>query len=143
MVTVAFYNNFLYDLALGRFNLDADTFKVMLVNGYTYNATHTSKSQITGELLTENGYTAGGETIPNPTITETSGVVKWDGDDVTWTATGGDIGPATGAVIYNDTVTSPEADRLVCYIDFGDEESAGASTQFKIVFNSNGIATIG
>lgn len=145
-VTVSFFNNFIEDIGKKRMDLSADTYKIVLVNGYTFNAAHHSKSQTSGELSTANGYTAGGGTLANITWGWDEGLTatKWDADDFTWDVdVTGDIGPATGAFIYNDTITSPTADRLVCYIDFGGEESAGAGTQFKIVFNADGILTIG
>lgn len=141
-VTVNFYNNFIEDLGLQRMNLSSDTFKAMLVNGYVFNAAHTSKSQITGELSTANGYTAGGLALLTSWVFS-SGVTKFDADDASWTAAGGAIGPATGIVIYDDTVTSPTADRLLCYVDFGLPETAGDGTQFRIIFDANGIFTIG
>lgn len=142
-VTVSFYNNFIEDVGRARINLGSDVFKIMLVNGYTYNATHAAKASITGELSTANGYTAAGATLSNVTWAYGSSVTKFDADDVTWSASGGSIGPATGAVIYSDTSTTPTADRLVCYIDFGTSETAGAGTDFKITFNASGIFTIG
>lgn len=142
-VTVNFFDNFIQDLGLQRMNLASDTFKIILVNGYVFNRAHHSKGSITGELSTGNGYVEGGATL-NKTWTVDSGLTKFDADDVSWTVTGGGtIGPCTGAIIYNDTITSPTSDRLMCYIDFGGSETTGPSTEFKIVFDVNGIFTIG
>lgn len=142
-VTVSFYDNFIQDIGLQRMNLATDTFKVILVNGYIFNSAHNSKASIGGELTTGSGYTAGGAAL-NQSWTVNAGITKFDADDVSWTVTpSGIIGPCTGAIIYNDTTTSPTADRLVCYIDFGGSESTGPSTEFKIVFDANGIFTIG
>lgn len=76
--TVSFYDNFLQDLAQARVNLASDTFKMMLVYGYTFNASlgFKSKTDITGELLTANGYTAGGQALANKTLTFTAGELK-------------------------------------------------------------------
>ena len=142
-VSVNFYNSFIEDIGLQRMNLSTDTFKVILVNGYVFNATHASKASISSELGTGNGYTSGGETL-DQTWSFSSGLTKFDANDVSWLVdVGGTIGPCTGAIIYNDTSTDPTDDRLVCYIDFGATETAGASTEFKIVFDTNGIFTIG
>ncbi len=141
-VTISFFNNFVEDLGLGRMNLSADSLKVMLVNAYSFNATHHSKSQITGELGTANGYTAGGQELDNVSWGFFVDKTKLDADDLTWSATAGAIGPATGAVIYDDTVTSPTADRLIAYIDFGGAQTAGIGTDFKITFNADGVLTI-
>lgn len=143
-VTVNFYDNFIQDIGLQRMNLATDTFKVMLVNGYVFNKGHNSKVNISGELGTADGYTAGGIALNQSWTVDGSSITKFDADDVSWTVTpSGTIGPCTGAVIYDDTVTSPTADRLMCYIDFGGAESTGPSTEFKIIFDSNGLFTIG
>lgn len=141
-VTISFYNNFIEDMGKKRVDLPNDTFKIMLVNGYTFSATHTKKADVSGEIANGNGYTSGGATLSGVTWSFSTPTHKFDASDVTWTATGGSLGPATGAVIYDDTITTPEADRLVCYIDFGTSEAAGDGTDFKITFNANGIFTI-
>lgn len=69
------------------------------------------------ELGSGNGYTAGGATLAGVAVTED------DVDDRTevvwsnrsWTAGGGPIGPASGAIIYDDSVAN---DPIVGYIDF-------------------------
>ena len=146
-VTVNFFDNFIQDIGLQRMNLATDSFKVILVNGYIFNRGHNSKASITGELSTGSGYTADGIPLSQAwTVDSSSGaaVTKFDSDDVSWTvSSGGIIGPCTGAIIYDDTTTTPTNDRLMCYIDFGGSESAGPSTEFKIVFDANGIFTIG
>lgn len=141
-VTISFFNNFVEDLGLARMNLASDSLKVMLVNGYTFNAAHASKSQVSGELGTANGYTAGGQELDNVSWGFLVDKTILDADDVTWSATGGSIGPVTGAVIYDDTVTSPTADRLIAYIDFGGSQTAGVGTDFKVTFNADGVFTI-
>jgi hypothetical protein len=56
-------------------------------------------------------------------------------DNVTQTATGGSIGPAYAALVYDSTSNKP-----LVYIDFGQAQSAGATTDFKIVWDAtNGI----
>ena len=142
-VTINYFNSFIQDLGLARMNLNSDTFKVILVNSYTFNASHASKSQITGELSTGAGYTAGGATLAQ-TWTNSGATNKFDADDISWLVpVSQTLGPCTGAVIYDDTVTSPTADRLMCYIDFGSTETVAEATELKIIFDTNGIFTIG
>lgn len=114
--SLTFYNKFKEYVADGTIDLDNDTFKVILVSSsYTPSAsTHTVYADITNELSTANGYTAGGATLGSVTWGESGGTATFDAADTQWTASGGSIA-ARYAVIYDDTPTSP-ADPLVCYI---------------------------
>jgi hypothetical protein len=111
--SISFYNSFKEYVADGTIDLDSHTFKVMLVtSSYTFSAAHTQKSDITNELSTANGYTAGGATLASVTWGQTGGTATFDAADTTWTASGGSI-TARRAVIYSDTATN---DELVCSI---------------------------
>ena len=57
-----------------------------------------------------------------------------DADDVSQTASGGSIGPAYAALVYDSTSNKP-----LFYIDFGQAQSAGATTDFKIVWDATGL----
>lgn len=139
-VTVSYFDKFIEAVGKNTIDLDSHTFKVMLVNNYTYDQTDINKADVGAvEIANGNGYSTGGATLSSVTFAFGAGVTKWDADDVTWTAAGGTIGVADGAIIYDDTHAS---DALVCYIDFGQDESAGAGTDFKITFNASGIFTI-
>ena len=138
-ITVTAFDKFWEHVGKGEISMSADTFKVMLVNAYTFDATDDVVSDLGAvQVANGNGYTTGGQTLANKSYAYTSGVTKFDADDAFWTASGGNIGPATGAVIYDST----QSNRLVCYIDFGGSETAGDDTDFKITFNSSGIFTI-
>ena len=66
----------------------------------------------------------------------TTNDAAFDAADVSWTASGGAIGPARYALIYNDTDTD---DPPVVYIDLGENKTADAGTPFNITFNASGI----
>jgi len=143
-VTISQYNH----TAKLLFNKEItfNTLKVMLLDGTTaFDATHTTLASATASGTDEvsgNGWTAGGETIGSVAVTlVTTNDAKIDGNDVSKTATGGDIGPAAAAVIYDDTMTSP-ADAVLWHIDFGGSETAGVGTDFVITWNASGIATV-
>lgn len=142
VVTGTAFTNFIVDLGSNNINFTTHTLKVMLVNGYVYNTAHTQKSNITGELSTANGYTAGGLALTGVTFAydALTGKTKLDANDAVWTAAGGDIGPVTGAVIYDDTATN---DKLIAYLDFDTPQTAGDGTSFLITFSANGIITFG
>jgi len=125
----------------GTIDLDTHTFKILLTtNSYTPDrATHTVKADVTNELSTANGYTAGGATL---TVTwgQTSGTATFDATDVAWTASGGNIGPFRNAVIYDDTAAS---DELLCYCVLNTSDLTATDGQtFTIQFNASGILTL-
>lgn len=141
-VTISFYNQFIEYMGDNTIDMDGDTFKLELHNAYTFVATHDARADVTGTVLsTANGYTNPGQDLTTPTWVEASGTLTFDAADVTWTASGGAIGPATDAILYSDTATTP-ADALVCDVDFGASETAGDGTDFKVTWNASGIFTI-
>ena len=137
-VTISLYNHTAKLFADGS-NAVGDTYKVQLYSAATFDATNTTLAGITGtEATTGTGYTAGGATLANVAVTTvTTNDAKFDADDVTWTASGGSI-TASYAVIYNDTDAN---DPPLAFIDFDGSQSAGDGTDFKIVWNANGIFT--
>lgn len=120
-------------------NAVGDTYKVKLLTAATFDATHTTLAATGGtEATTATGYTAGGATLASVAVTtETTNDAKFDAADVTWTATGGAI-TASYAILYNDTDAN---DPPVAFINFDGSQSAGDGTDFKIIWNANGIFT--
>lgn len=128
--------------ALGRkvHNLNADTLKVMLTNTAPNAATNTQKSDIT-EISAGNGYTSGGTAIASNAFSQTAGVGKLTGNDVTFVASGGSIGPFRYVVVYNDTASN---DELIGYADYGSGVTLGDTEQFVVDFDpTTGILTVG
>ena len=114
-------NKIKYQLAIGAIDFSGDTFKIILMeSGYVYNKdTHEDYTDVSGsELGGGNGYTAGGATLAGVTVTEddTDDRCEITWNNVTWTAAGGPIGPASGAIIYDSTHAD---DVIVGYLDFG------------------------
>lgn len=131
------FQQFPEDLANKVHNLGSDALKVMLTNTAPV-ATNAVRSDLT-EISAGNGYAAGGATVANVTSTQTSGTYKLVGDDVSWTASGGSIGPWRYAVLYNDTPTSP-ADPLIGFWDKGESvTTADGDTITVDLDQSNGI----
>jgi len=130
-------NKLKYLLAKKVIDFSADSFKIILmVSGYTFDVdTHHGYADVSAyELGTGYGYTINAKTLAGVAVTEDDTndrcSVTWN--NVTWTASGGGIGPVVGAIIFDDTVTTPTADPIIGYIDFG-----GAQTQVD-----GGVATI-
>jgi hypothetical protein len=133
------YEVFSENLAEKVHNLDTDTLKVALTNTAPNAATHETLSQIT-EISAGNGYTAGGADTQNAT-SRSGAVTSVTGTDITWTASGGTIGPFRYAVLYNDTPTSP-ADPLIGWWDYGSGVTLQIGEQFVVDFGSSQI-TVG
>jgi hypothetical protein len=104
------------------------TIKVKLLdNTATFSASQTTVASVDGSGAKEvsgNGWASGGPTNDS----------MLDADDVSVTASGGSIGPAYAALVYDSTSNKP-----LFYIDFGQAQSAGATTDFKIVWDATGI----
>lgn len=137
-VTISLYNHAAKLFAEGS-NAAADTYKLKLYSAATFDAADTTLAGITGtEAATGTGYTAGGQALANVSVTTvTTNDAKFDADDVVWTASGGTIEAAFG-VIYNDTDAN---DPPIAFIDFDGTQAAGDTTEFKVVWNANGIFT--
>jgi len=121
-------NKIKYLLAKKIIDFSADTFKIILMQtGFTFSEdTHHGYADVSAsELATGNGYTAGGATLGGVAVTEddTDDRTEITWTNATWAASNGAIGPTPGAIIYDDTVAAPTAKPIVCYIDFGGDQT--------------------
>ena len=139
-VTFSMYNTSLKRLVNKEVDLNA--LRVMLLdNTASFVATDTALTQVAGvanaKQVSGNGWDVGGETLTSVVVsTVTTNDAKLDAADVSVTATGGSIGPAYAAVVYDDTDSN---DAPLLYIDFGAAQTAGDTTDFKIVWHANGL----
>jgi hypothetical protein len=113
-------NHIKYLLATKAIDFANDTFKIILMqSGFVFDKdNHEEYADVSGsELATGNGYTQATKTLAGVAVTEDDAddrcEIVWS--NVTWTAVGGAIGPASGAIIYDDTVAN---DPIVGYLDF-------------------------
>lgn len=135
-VTVSAYNHTTKLFAEGSIN-STDSIKVILCTAATFDATQTLLASISKTETTGSGYTAGGAALQNIVVsTVTTNDAKFDADDVVWTSGSSNTLTASYAIVYNDTLTG---DPPLLFIDFGGAESAGPSTDFKIIWNTSGI----
>lgn len=133
------FNQFVKDLIDGLQDIDSHTFKVVLTNTAPV-ATNAILSDIT-DLSTANGYTAGGSAT-TVTTSVASGTAKATATDVTFTASGGSIGPFRYAVLYNFTQSAP-VKPLVGWWDYGAALTLTDGNQFVVDFDgTNGIFTV-
>jgi hypothetical protein len=140
MAALVKYQNFVEDLIEGVHDFDAHVFKIMLSNAAPNVASHTVRADA-AEIGAGNGYASGG--IATTITTSRSGdTAKVAASDVTFTATGGSIGPFRYAILYNDTPTSP-ADPLVATWDYGASLTLTDGNQFTVDFDATtGILTL-
>lgn len=115
------------------------TLKVKLLDDTaSFVASDTTVNAVDGSGAKEvsgNGWTAGGLTLASVAVTQvTTNDAILDANDASATASGGSIGPAYAALLYDSTSLKP-----LVYIDFGQAQSAGDTTDFKIVWHADGI----
>ena len=138
-VTITLFDHTAQRFANGS-NAVGDTYKVNLYSAFTLDTTATTKAAAESgatQLSTANGYTQNDKALTGVAVTKTGNDAAFEADDVTWTASGGDI-EAIGALIYNDTDAD---DPPLAYIDFDGTQTAGDTTDFKIIWDASGIVT--
>ena len=121
-------NKLKFLLASKAIDFANDSFKIILMaSGFVFDKdTHHGYADVSAsELADGNGYTTGGATLANVAVTEddTDDRCEITWDNAAWTASGGSVGPTPGAIIFDDTVTTPQADPVVGYINFGGEQT--------------------
>lgn len=132
------FNSFVEAVAEKVHNLQSDTLKVVLTNTAPV-ATNTQLSNIT-QIANGNGYTTGGATTAQVSSAQSSGTYKLVLTDVTWTASGGSIGPFQYVVLYNSTATNSE---LIGYYDYGTAITITNGNSFTVDFDGTaGVLTI-
>lgn len=137
------FNLFTQDLCEGVYNFKTagQTYAVMLTNTVPVATNHLYGDVSAGELTTTGGYTVGGITSAMSDST-TGGVEKVLATNVTWTGSGGGMGPFRYIIIYNQTPTTP-LKPLVAWYDFGSSISLNAGDTFTVAFDaSNGFFTV-
>lgn len=118
--------------------IDLADLKVMLVGaGYTFAAAQTAITAAAAEQVSGSGWAAGGVALSNPVITTTgTNEATLDADDISETASGGDIGPAAALVIY---ANDEEDDPPLFHYAFPTPQTAGEGTDFNINWHEDGI----
>ena len=133
------FNVFAQDILNAVHNFGSHTFKVMLTNSAPV-ATNTIKANIT-DISAGNGYSAGGSASAM-SVSLATGTAKVTAGDVTFTASGGAIGPFRYAVLYNDTQSTP-VKPLVAWLDYGTNQTINDGESLLVDFDgTNGLLTI-
>lgn len=136
------YNSAKAGLMNGSLDLDTDDLWVMLVDN-TYPASalpeHDFRDDVTAFEISGTGYTAGGQQLASKTVTQddVDDEGAFDAADVTWS---GATFTARGAIVYKNVGTAA-TDNLVCFIDFGSDQTASGGP-FSIEWNAEGILNL-
>lgn len=137
MATYNKHQSFVENLAEKVHNLATDTLKVVLTNTAP-TAANSVLANLT-QIANGNGYTTGGATSAQSSSAQSSGTYKLVIGDVSWTASGGTVGPFRYADLYNDTPTSP-ADPLIAWWDYGSSITLAIGETFTTDFDAtNGV----
>lgn len=142
MATAALYGGFILSLLNKEIDLDTDPIRVRLhSSAYTPNQdTHRYVSDLTNELATAGGYTAGGATLSGVTVTynASTNVVTFDANDVSWSSA---TFTARYATLAGHAQATDATRPLIGYQNFTTDQSVSNGT-FTIQWNAGGIFTI-
>lgn len=143
-VTSKFYPLFFKSAFNKELDLDSDTIKLMLLKtGYAFSTAHQYLSSVVSYEVSGSGYTAGGATCALTAPTFSSGVLSFDGADVSWgtvTLTGGNI-PYFG-VLYDSTPSTDATRPLIGIVDFGGGDYAPNGGPLQVTWNASGIGAV-
>lgn len=112
-----------------------DTWKAVIHTDAPVVATDSTVSDLT-QIGGSNGYTTGGADITFNS-TRSGGTVTATATDVTWTASGGNLGASTTGryvSIYDDTAAS---DDLLCSFDYGSTFTVADGETFTLDFGAS------
>jgi len=143
MVAFNKFNLFTQDLTQAKhtFASGGQTFNVMLTNTAPVATNHLYADVSGTELANGGGYTTGG-TASAMSDSSASGVEKVLATNVTFTGSGGGMGPFRYVIVYNVTQATP-LKPLVCWFDYGSSISLNAADTFTVAFDaSNGFFTV-
>jgi hypothetical protein len=135
-ITVTLSNHYKYQLANKKIDLAADTLKIILMDdSFVFDKdAHADLAALgspTHELPTGNGYTQQNKALSGGTLTEDDDNDKAVRifDDITWTASGGSIGPTGAAIIYDDTTVDKT---IIGCVDFGTDYTIPDESSLQI-----------
>lgn len=137
MATFNKINDFVVN-AVHNMDLESDQIVVALSNTAPSAEATNPTTDGNGVLanVTEISYTnCSTRNVTTGSSTQTSGTYKLVLNDITLTASGGDVGPFRYVYIYNDTVATP-ADPLIGYYDYGLSLTLNDGDSFTLDFSA-------
>jgi hypothetical protein len=129
-------NHFKAQSMSGEIKVASDEFRMILMqDSFDFDKdTHATYLNVSGEEIpTGNGYTARGIQMLSGEFTEDDvndrGSMIWSYNP-TWTASGGSIGPAGAAILFDETSVD---DTVVGCIDFGEDYTATEGQSIQVM----------
>lgn len=113
----------------------------LLTSTYSFSASHNVYGDLTNELTTTGGYTAGGQALAGQTFVQSSTVSNFDANDLVWTASGGGIAAFRYAAIYINATLNGVVKPLIGVIDNNgsDVPATTAPNTLTIVWSATGV----
>lgn len=142
------FNSFVADVGLKVLNLNTDSLKILLTNTVP-NAADTAvdttatpcnvvSTSNAAEIAAGNGYTKGGTAVGSNAYSQTSGTAKLTGNAVTFSASGGTIGPFRYAVLYDNTSGTTATRSVIGWWDYGAAVTLNDGESFKVAADTSG-----
>ena len=128
--------------AADQIDLDTQLIKVALVtNGNPPDANVDDNwDDLQATEVSGGGYTARGEALATRTITETTGTVTFDADDVTWVSNGTGFTDARHAILYFDSAVDATSN-LIATLNLG-VDKRNTTGDFTLQMDTLGIITL-
>lgn len=117
-------------------NCQSDQFVVLLSDAA--NAPSASADAVSADVTQVSYTNCSSRNLTLATSAQTTGTYKLDFNDLTLTASGGNVGPFRYVMVADSTVAGTP---LVCYADYGSEITLGSGESIDIIFNANGLYT--
>lgn len=145
------FRNFLKDLhdRTSTIDLDTDTPKCAIYGNTgtpaqdatallsSYNGA--GSAWVSGNELTDTNWPAGGRVlVPTTHFADTAAVIWYDSADTTG-AGNVTISNAYGVLVYDDTVSTPQADIGISYHAFATQPASVTAGTFTVVWDANGV----
>jgi hypothetical protein len=134
MPTLQKFYSFVEAIHEKKHDLSSDSLKWILTSDAPSLA-WSQLSSVTGQLSTANGYTQNDKVMTVTSSAQSSGLYTLIASDVTWTASGGNLGSGSFryAILYNDTSTN---DLLIGYLDYGYLVTVASGQTFTLDFDA-------
>jgi hypothetical protein len=134
MPTLTKFYPFVEALHEGKHDLGSNQLKWILTSNAP-SLTWAQLSDVTGQLSTANGYTQNDKVMTVTSSAQSSGLYTLIATDVTWTASGGNLGNGSFryAILYNESSTS---DLLIGYLDYGYLITVATTQTFTLDFDA-------
>lgn len=122
--------SFRQEMLLGLHDLEGDTLKMALYNDSATIDVGTAVYTVFHEIV-QSGYTAGGVTLENVSVSIVGDTVVFDCDDAVWESVTFSSDPPRVALLYN----ASQGNKAFCVINFGSNQIV-TSGDFKFAFSS-------